>query len=245
MSVTFIAFEIDVARSQGVARTNAERLRQQGRQALDPENPHALAKAGPTEAPAGFDNLTNGFTEQGPPFEELNENNVIALRLVQRQPLHLRGDRNDQGWPRPDVQRPELPGMPSERGHRRSEPGSEAPHGLPQERRLLRIARWLADPVARDASRAGRAGASGRRDPGAADLDEHPRKRFRGSDREQHISGDPRRPAGRNARYAGECPRTGVRRHERAGRFGWKSQHASLVVRRDAERDGDHHTAAA
>lgn len=34
----------------------------------------------PTEAPVGFDNLTNGFNEQGPPFEILNGNNVVALR---------------------------------------------------------------------------------------------------------------------------------------------------------------------
>ena len=32
------------------------------------------------EAPSGFDNLTNGFTEQGAPFETLNEDNVVALR---------------------------------------------------------------------------------------------------------------------------------------------------------------------
>ena len=33
-----------------------------------------------TEAPTGFDNLTNGFLQQGPPFETLNEDNVVALR---------------------------------------------------------------------------------------------------------------------------------------------------------------------
>ena len=33
-----------------------------------------------TEAPKGFDNLTNGFSEQGPPFDSLNEDNVVALR---------------------------------------------------------------------------------------------------------------------------------------------------------------------
>ena len=33
-----------------------------------------------TEAPAGFDNQTNGFIEQGPPFDSLNEDNVVALR---------------------------------------------------------------------------------------------------------------------------------------------------------------------
>ncbi|MDX6693577.1 MAG: hypothetical protein QOF02_1180 [Blastocatellia bacterium] len=32
------------------------------------------------EALTGFDNLTNGYTEQGPPFETLNEDNVVALR---------------------------------------------------------------------------------------------------------------------------------------------------------------------
>jgi CxxC motif-containing protein (DUF1111 family) len=35
---------------------------------------------GATEAPAAFDSLTNGFNEQGPPFETLNEDNVVALR---------------------------------------------------------------------------------------------------------------------------------------------------------------------
>lgn len=33
-----------------------------------------------TEAPSGFDNLTNGYTEQGPDFETLNEDTVVALR---------------------------------------------------------------------------------------------------------------------------------------------------------------------
>ena len=33
-----------------------------------------------TEAPTGFDNLTNGFDQQGPPFEEINEDTVVPLR---------------------------------------------------------------------------------------------------------------------------------------------------------------------
>jgi CxxC motif-containing protein (DUF1111 family) len=33
-----------------------------------------------TEAPTGFDNQTNGFNEQGPLFETINEDNVVALR---------------------------------------------------------------------------------------------------------------------------------------------------------------------
>ncbi len=34
----------------------------------------------PTEAPTGFDNRTNGFDQQGPPFETINEETVVALR---------------------------------------------------------------------------------------------------------------------------------------------------------------------
>ncbi len=79
-SILLVGLEIDNALSQGAARTNAERLRQRGA-AVDPEElPSIGAKSAPTEAPTGFDNLTNGFTEQGPPFESLNENNVMALR---------------------------------------------------------------------------------------------------------------------------------------------------------------------
>ena len=37
-------------------------------------------KSDATEAPTGFDNLTNGFIEQGPPYDTLNEDNVVARR---------------------------------------------------------------------------------------------------------------------------------------------------------------------
>jgi CxxC motif-containing protein (DUF1111 family) len=37
-------------------------------------------RAAPTEAPVGFDSQTNGFNEQGPPFAEINEDNVVPLR---------------------------------------------------------------------------------------------------------------------------------------------------------------------
>jgi hypothetical protein len=33
-----------------------------------------------TEAPTGFDNLTNGYLDQGPDLEELNEDTVVPLR---------------------------------------------------------------------------------------------------------------------------------------------------------------------
>jgi CxxC motif-containing protein (DUF1111 family) len=34
----------------------------------------------PTEAPTGFDDQTNGFDKQGPPFESIEEDNVVPLR---------------------------------------------------------------------------------------------------------------------------------------------------------------------
>jgi CxxC motif-containing protein (DUF1111 family) len=37
-------------------------------------------RAGAPEAKTGFDNLTNGYFPQGPPFESLNEDNVVPLR---------------------------------------------------------------------------------------------------------------------------------------------------------------------
>ncbi len=33
-----------------------------------------------TEAPTGFDNRTNGFNQQGPPFDSIDEDNVVPLR---------------------------------------------------------------------------------------------------------------------------------------------------------------------
>ena len=48
---------------------------------VDPEISNGLAPTpAPTEAPAAFDNLTNGFDPQGPPFDTLDDTNVIALR---------------------------------------------------------------------------------------------------------------------------------------------------------------------
>lgn len=38
------------------------------------------AKGTGTEALTGYDNLTNGYTEQGPPFETINEDTVVAGR---------------------------------------------------------------------------------------------------------------------------------------------------------------------
>ena len=38
------------------------------------------ANTAATEAPTGFDNKTNGFLEQGPPFEEITKDTVVPGR---------------------------------------------------------------------------------------------------------------------------------------------------------------------
>lgn len=57
---------------EDAARTNAAAARN--------GNVTTMTDSSVAEAPTGFDNLTNGFSEQGPAFETLNEDNVVALR---------------------------------------------------------------------------------------------------------------------------------------------------------------------
>lgn len=58
---------------------NGQRFRHSGR--LDSEIGPSLSGGDRyTEAPTGFDNRTNGFGVQGPTFESLNEDNVVPLR---------------------------------------------------------------------------------------------------------------------------------------------------------------------
>jgi Di-haem oxidoreductase, putative peroxidase len=77
--VGLAAFLISTAASQS-NRGRRDRFRHNG--VIEEEDRPAFGerRSDATEAPTGFDNLTNGFTEQGPPFEELNEDTVEALR---------------------------------------------------------------------------------------------------------------------------------------------------------------------
>ena len=45
-----------------------------------PAIPGAVSTTPPEEAPTGFDNVTNGYLDQGPPFDQLEEGNVVPLR---------------------------------------------------------------------------------------------------------------------------------------------------------------------
>jgi CxxC motif-containing protein (DUF1111 family) len=73
------AFLISTAASQSNPNRR-DRLRHNG--VIEDEDRSAFGelRSDATEAPTGFDNLTNGFIEQGPDFETLNEDNVVALR---------------------------------------------------------------------------------------------------------------------------------------------------------------------
>src|SRR5690349_6722190 len=51
----------------------------EGRPTVD-DNGQPVLPPGADEAPAGFDNKTNGFLSQGPAFDTLTESNVVALR---------------------------------------------------------------------------------------------------------------------------------------------------------------------
>jgi CxxC motif-containing protein (DUF1111 family) len=60
-------------------QSRVERFRHKG-EVEDEAGDGSGDRGGATEAPAGFDNQTNGFNEQGPPFDTLNKDNVVALR---------------------------------------------------------------------------------------------------------------------------------------------------------------------
>src|SRR4030095_13474807 len=57
--------------------SQADRFRHNG--SIRSENGSGQGRPRFTEAPAGFDNLTNGFDLQGPDFATLDGDNVVAL----------------------------------------------------------------------------------------------------------------------------------------------------------------------
>ena len=73
------AFLISTAASQS-NRNRRDRFRHNGVMEDEDRSAFGERRSDATEAPTGFDNLTNGFTEQGPDFESLNEDTVEALR---------------------------------------------------------------------------------------------------------------------------------------------------------------------
>src|SRR5689334_6341104 len=77
--IAFLVLQNQTVFSQA-RQSRAERFRHNG--AVNDEDRSAVddLKSDATEAPTGFDNLTNGFIQQGPPYETLNAENVVARR---------------------------------------------------------------------------------------------------------------------------------------------------------------------
>ena len=215
-----------------------------------PEAVSPATAAPPSEAPTGFDNLTNGYLEQGPDFETLDEDDVVAAALVQRQPLHLRGGGRRRRRPRPDLQR-----AGCRECHQNVVTGGASQITEHRTGRLngddvLRVARRLADPLAGDGRRRSSSAWPSRTTsaPSASRRTRSARASSRRSPTRRPARA-PRRAAfgaARQRRDRARCSRPAV--SARVGRFGWKSQHASLESvrgRRLPERDGHHEPAAA
>jgi CxxC motif-containing protein (DUF1111 family) len=73
-----LAATFAVASISAAVGHNGQRFHHSGH--TSPESPTPDARDRFVEAPTGFDNKTNGFVQQGPTFETLNAANVVALR---------------------------------------------------------------------------------------------------------------------------------------------------------------------
>jgi hypothetical protein len=148
--VTLLPDAVAGAHAAAAARQGTRRQRFRHNGAIDAEAPKGSDKKTPvTEAPTGFDSLTNGFSVQGPDFESLTEATVVANRSFNDNRFifeEVETVADGLG----DLQRAELQGVPPERRHRRREPGGGAQNRTRGERRVLRIARGVARSVEGD-----------------------------------------------------------------------------------------------
>ncbi len=75
---TFSAALLVFSFSSAVFAHNGQRFRHSGR--MNPEDPSPSARDRISEAPTGFDNQTNGLTPQGMPFRRINGDSAVAQR---------------------------------------------------------------------------------------------------------------------------------------------------------------------
>ena len=80
LSLGVLTLSVEGQSGRGANQTRRERFRHNGAIEAEDQADSGDRRNGATEAPTGFDNLTNGFTVQGPAFDTLNENNVVPLR---------------------------------------------------------------------------------------------------------------------------------------------------------------------
>jgi CxxC motif-containing protein (DUF1111 family) len=77
VALSFVGLLVGSAATVASA-ANGQRFQHSGR--TGPENPTATTQDTFSEAPTGFDNRTNGFLQQGPPFDSLDEDTVVPRR---------------------------------------------------------------------------------------------------------------------------------------------------------------------
>ncbi len=80
LSLGVLTLSVEGQSGSGTNQTRRERFRHNGAIEAEDQADSGVARNGTTEAPTGFDSLTNGFTVQGPRFDTLNEDNVVPLR---------------------------------------------------------------------------------------------------------------------------------------------------------------------
>jgi len=80
LSLGVLTLSVESQSGRGANQTRRERFRHSGTSETEDQADTGERRSGATEAPTGFDNLTNGFTVQGPAYETLNKNNVVPLR---------------------------------------------------------------------------------------------------------------------------------------------------------------------
>ncbi len=189
-----------------------------------------------TEAPTGFDNLTNGFLPQGAPFDTIEEDNVVPLRSF-----------NDNRFIFEEVEHvddglgPTYNAQSCGECHQNVATGgasqiAEHRTGTTDGGRVLRVAGRLAHSLARDASGHRGARRLRGRHPHVPDLDEYARRRIRGSHREHDPARDSRAAARRDSRvdrYWSRCSKrtAGRASADSAGRTSMRASCRSRPMR--------------
>ncbi len=192
--------------------------------AVDLEAP-AVGGRNPTNAPAGFDNLTNGMNPQGPAFTTLNEDTVVALRSF-----------NDNRFIFEEVETigdglgPTFNAQSCRECHQNVVTGGASQIAEHRTGHLLAgqffeslggsLAALTGHPPGDSRNRRSR-----RRRPDVQDLDKHPGRRLRRSYFEQHAPRDPGPAAIRDAWYRHCRARAGSARHD-AHRALWMEESA-------------------
>ena len=80
LSLSILTLSVESQSGRGTNQTRRERFRHNGVIEAEDQADTGDKRSGATEAPTGFDSLTNGFTVQGPAYDTLNKNNVVPLR---------------------------------------------------------------------------------------------------------------------------------------------------------------------